>query len=126
MQINNETDMRQVFHRIDHDIDAVDSRPALTELYRQAGYLITLTFAPSWAEKFGGIEAQRLRQIGEDEFRKTAHKINQRAIRIGTETAAVVLATAALVKLLGTGWHTYLIALAGMAAVLYVVTRPTP
>jgi len=48
------------------------------------------------------------------------------AIRIGTEIAAVVLATAALVTLLGTGWHTYLIALAGMAAVLYVVAGVWP
>ena len=43
------------------------------------------------------------------------------AVRIGAETAAVVLTTAALVQWLGTGWHTYLIALAGMAAVLYLV-----
>jgi len=48
------------------------------------------------------------------------------AIRMGTETAAVVLATAALVKLLGTGWHTFLIALAGMAALLYVVAGIWP
>src|SRR5436190_8066215 len=32
------------------------------------------------------------------------------AVRMGAETAAVVVATAALVKLLGTGWHTFLIA----------------
>ncbi|HEV3068289.1 MAG TPA: CNNM domain-containing protein, partial [Streptosporangiaceae bacterium] len=48
------------------------------------------------------------------------------AIRMGAETAAVVLATAAVVKLLGTGWHTFLIALAGMAAVLYVVAGLWP
>ena len=48
------------------------------------------------------------------------------AIRMGAETAAVVLATAALVKLLGTGWHTFLIALAGMAALLYVVAGIWP
>src|SRR5579859_8203096 len=47
-------------------------------------------------------------------------------IRVSAETAAVVLATAALVTLLGTGWHTYLIALVGMAAVLYVVAGIWP
>jgi CBS domain containing-hemolysin-like protein len=48
------------------------------------------------------------------------------AIRIGAETAAVVLATAALVRLLGTGWHTFLIALAAMAVVLYLVAGVWP
>jgi hypothetical protein len=84
-EINNETDMHRVFREIREDVDEADSRPVLTELYRRAGYLITLTYAPSWAEKFGG-EAQRLRQVGEDEFRKTAHTINQRAGQIGTES----------------------------------------
>ena len=48
------------------------------------------------------------------------------AIRMGTETAAVVLATAALVTLLGTGWHTFLITFAGMAALLYLVAGIWP
>jgi CBS domain containing-hemolysin-like protein len=45
---------------------------------------------------------------------------------VGCQTAAVVLATAALVQLLGTGWRTFLIALVGMAAVLYVVAGVWP
>ena len=84
MQINSETDMRRAFQAIDQDAVRAGSRSDLTELYRRAGYLITLTFAPSWAEKFGD-EAERLRRVGEDEFRKTAHQINQRAAQIGTE-----------------------------------------
>jgi len=48
------------------------------------------------------------------------------AIRMGTETAAVVFATAALVTLLGTGWHTFLIALASMAVLLYLVAGIWP
>jgi CBS domain containing-hemolysin-like protein len=48
------------------------------------------------------------------------------AIRIGAETAAVVLTTAALVQWFGTGWHTFLIALAGMAALLYLVVGIWP
>ncbi len=47
-------------------------------------------------------------------------------LRAGSETAAVVLATAALVQLLGNGWRTYLIALAAMAAVLYIVAGVWP
>jgi CBS domain containing-hemolysin-like protein len=47
-------------------------------------------------------------------------------MRVGSETAAVVLATAGLVQVLGNGWRTYLIALAAMAAVLYVVAGIWP
>jgi CBS domain containing-hemolysin-like protein len=46
--------------------------------------------------------------------------------RVGSETAAVVVATAGLVQLLGNGWRTYLIALAAMAAVLYIVAGMWP
>jgi len=60
------------------------SRRSLTELYKRAGYMITLTYAPSWKERFGR-EASALRHIGENEFRKTAHKINIQAGKIGTD-----------------------------------------
>src|SRR5262249_57128431 len=46
--------------------------------------------------------------------------------RMGSETAAVVLMTAALVHWVGTGWHTFLIAVAVMTAVLYVVAGLWP
>jgi hypothetical protein len=46
--------------------------------------LITLTHASSWQEKFGR-DATSLREVGEEEFRKTAKKINRRAAQIGTE-----------------------------------------
>lgn len=45
--------------------------------------MITLTYAPSWGEKFGR-EAAALSRVGEEEFRKTAQKINRRARAIGT------------------------------------------
>src|SRR5262252_4946348 len=83
-EIHNKTDMRQVFGEIRRDVDGANSRPALTELYKRAGYLITLTYAPSWDQKFGK-EASALRDVGEDEFRKTARKINRRATKIGTD-----------------------------------------
>jgi CBS domain containing-hemolysin-like protein len=47
-------------------------------------------------------------------------------VRAGGEAASVVLLTAALVHWLGTGWRTYLIALAAMSAVLYVVAGIWP
>jgi hypothetical protein len=83
-EVNNKTDMKKVFAEIRRDIDNAKSRPALTELYKRAGYLITLTHAPSWKEKFGR-DAAALREVGEDEFRKTAKKINRRAVQVGTE-----------------------------------------
>ena len=82
--INSKTDMKKIFADIRRDVEHASSRPALTELYKRAGYLITLTYAPSWEEKFGR-EARSLRQTGEEEFRKTARKINRRAEAIGTE-----------------------------------------
>ena len=83
-EVNNKTGMKRVFGDIRRDVDQARSRPALTELYKRAGYMITLTYAPSWTEKFGR-EAAGLRQFGQDEFRKTAHKINRRARAIGTD-----------------------------------------
>jgi hypothetical protein len=83
-EIKNKTDMRKVFSAIRKDVSQAKSRPALTELYKRAGYLITLTHAPSWREKFGK-EAKELRELGKDEFGKTARKINSRANKIGAE-----------------------------------------
>jgi hypothetical protein len=82
--VENETDLRRVFKEIREDVDEAGSRHALTELYRRAGYLITLTYSPSWSAKFGG-EVHQLRQVAEDEFRLTAHGINQRANQIGIQ-----------------------------------------
>jgi hypothetical protein len=83
-EVNSKTGLKKIFLDIRRDIANAKSRPALTELYKRAGYLITLTHAPSWQEKFGK-DVQALRKVGEEEFRKTAHKINSRAKQIGTE-----------------------------------------
>jgi hypothetical protein len=83
-EINSRTGMKRVFQEIRREVDRARARPDLTELYKRAGYLITLTHAPSWHEKFGR-EANELRQVGKEEFAKTAHKINRRAAQIGTE-----------------------------------------
>jgi hypothetical protein len=83
-EINSKTGMKNVFQEIRRDVDHAGSRPSLTELYKRAGYLITLTHAPSWEEKFGK-EAATLRRIGVEEFSKTAKKINRRARKINTK-----------------------------------------
>jgi hypothetical protein len=83
-EVNSKTGLKRVFTAIRHDVDDARSRPALSELYKRAGYLVTLTHAPAWKEKFGR-EAATLRQIGKEEFHRTARKINRRAAQIGTE-----------------------------------------
>jgi hypothetical protein len=83
-EVQNKTDLEKIFTAIRHDIDTASSRPALTELYKRAGYLITLSHAPSWQTKFGD-EASALRTLAEDEFTTTAQKINRRAEAIGVD-----------------------------------------
>jgi hypothetical protein len=83
-EVKSKTGLKKIFTEIRHDVDEAQARPDLTELYKRAGYLITLTHAPSWEEKFGK-EVTALRQIAREEFGVTARKINQRARQIGTE-----------------------------------------
>src|SRR6266404_4259215 len=83
-EVNSQTGLKRVFQDIRHDIDEAKSRPDLTELYKRAGYLITLTHAPSWEEKWG-TEATKLRGVAKKEFSTTARKINRRARQIGAE-----------------------------------------
>ncbi len=85
-EVKSETGLRKIFSEIRRDVKEAKSRPALTELYKRAGYLITLTHAPSWREKFGK-DSDKLHAVGEDEFRKTARIINRRAAAIGTEAS---------------------------------------
>jgi hypothetical protein len=82
-QVENKNDLREIFAAIRHDVEQAKSRESLTELYRRAGYLITLTQAPSWEEKFGD-QADDLRRIAEAEFTMTARKVNRQAEAIGT------------------------------------------
>ena len=83
-EVENEADLARIFDEIRQDVRAADSRPTLTELHKRAGYLITLTYAPSWEEKFGH-KAEKLRMAARDEFRRTAKIINRRAEQIGAE-----------------------------------------
>jgi hypothetical protein len=83
-EVKNKTDLKKIFTGMRRDVGEARSRPDLTELYKRAGYLITLTHAPSWEEKFGK-EAVQLRKVATEEFGTTARKINSRAKQIGTE-----------------------------------------
>lgn len=83
-EVNSRSGLRRIFGEIRRDVAGAQTRPALTELYKRAGYLITLTHAPYWTAKFGN-RVGALRQVGKEEFAKTARKINRRAEKIGTK-----------------------------------------
>ena len=83
-EVHNKTDLEDIFLKIRKDVDDATVRSGLTELYRRAGYLITLTHAPSWEEKCGR-DAASLRKTAESEFATTARAINRKAREIGTE-----------------------------------------
>jgi hypothetical protein len=83
-EVDNKTDLKKVFSEIRQDVENAKSRSDLTELHRRAGYLITLTNASSWEKKFGD-DIRDIREVAEEEFAKTARKINRRAEEIGVE-----------------------------------------
>lgn len=83
-EVDNKTDLKEVFSEIRDDVEKADSRDRLTELYRRAGYLITLTNASTWEKKFGN-DIDDIRDTAEEEFSKTARAINSQAESIGTE-----------------------------------------
>jgi hypothetical protein len=83
-EVKSNTNLKKAFQDIRRNVNHVSTRPALTELYKRAGDLITLTSEPDWQEKFG-TKADVLRKTGQEEFRRTAKKINRRATEIGTE-----------------------------------------
>jgi hypothetical protein len=80
----NKIDLRRIFREIREDVESAASRQTLTELYKQAGYYITLTHATPIDEKVDGtIKIER--GIAEREFARTVRKINERAKKIGLE-----------------------------------------
>jgi hypothetical protein len=77
-QVNNVTDLRNTFQEIRAEVGGANTREDLTKLYRRAGVLVTLTNSPPWRRKFGPA-ADELRRVAEEEFKRTARVINQRA-----------------------------------------------
>ena len=80
--VDSQADIDHIFAEIREDLRHAGSRATLTELYRRAGYLITLTYAPSWDERFGD-KAVSLRHAAEADFRKLVKSLNARAHKIG-------------------------------------------
>jgi len=81
-EVKNESDLKEIYRAIRSEIEGARSRPALTELYKRAGYLITLTHTPAWKKRFGDRIAS-LRALGQEQFSITARSVNRRAEQIG-------------------------------------------
>lgn len=82
--VKSKADIDKIFTEIREDIAQARSREALTELYRRAGYLITLTYAKS-GEQHLGDKAAGVRHEAEADFRKIARQINSHAGKIGVK-----------------------------------------
>ncbi len=80
--VEGKADIDRIFAEIRDDLGHAKSRATLTELYRRAGYLITLTYAPSWDKRFGD-KAASLRHEAEADFRKLVKSLNAHAETIG-------------------------------------------
>lgn len=92
--VNGVGDLKSIFRKIRSQMnprslgqivaqnDDVDSkRQALTELYRRASYLCTLSgvsgeASPVWKDKFYG-KLQKMQEVASEEFTKTAQKANK-------------------------------------------------
>jgi hypothetical protein len=81
--IDSTADLISGFAEIRDKIPLAESRPELSELYRRAGYLISIAYASSHNILLG-IDRLNIRQLGDEEFNRIADSINARAREIGT------------------------------------------
>jgi hypothetical protein len=84
-EVNSLEDLRRINREIRRKMDAVTSRPQLTELKKRSDYLCTLAEAPSWQEKFGQ-KIDRVRQVVQEEDAKTTRHANELAKKHGWDT----------------------------------------
>jgi len=78
------TDVRRTFQEIREAVEKAQSKEDLTELYKQAVYMILMTHSSPLDEKVDR-EMRRRREITEREFTRTVNIINKRAEKIGVE-----------------------------------------
>ena len=84
LEIDNKTVLQTAFSEIRADVENAGSRAELTELYNRAGYLIAIAYDSFWERKFFD-DIEDIHHIADEEFKRTARKINNRANRIGIE-----------------------------------------
>ncbi len=84
LEIDSKAVLKEAFAEIRDEIQQATSSYDLTDLYNRAGYLITLANDTFWERKFSE-DIEDIHQTAEDEFRKTARRINNQAEHIGLE-----------------------------------------
>lgn len=82
-EIHDRTDVRQTFKEIRDVLEKAETREDLTELYKQAVYMILMTHSTPLNEK--DREMKRRRELTEQEFTRTVRMINERAKKINVE-----------------------------------------
>jgi len=82
-EIHDRKDVRRTFAEIRAAVEKAVSREDLTELYKQAVYMILMTHSSPVNEKDSAMK--RRRQSTEREFARTVRLINQKAKKIGVE-----------------------------------------
>ena len=82
LEVDNQTNLRNVFSEIRADIDQADSRYKLDGIYNRAGYVVVLVNDAFWERKFSE-DIDNMRSIAEAEFRETARRLNMHAEKIG-------------------------------------------
>jgi hypothetical protein len=75
--------IRRTFQEIRDVLEKAQTREDLTELYKQAVYMILMTHSAPVNEQ--DRELKQRRETAEREFSRTVHMINQRAKKIGVE-----------------------------------------
>jgi hypothetical protein len=78
------TDVKRTFQEILEAVEKAQSKEDLTELYKQAVYMILMTHSSPIDEKLDK-DLRKRREITEGEFAKTVHMINKQAEKIGVE-----------------------------------------
>jgi len=82
-EIHDRKDVRRTFAEIRAALEKAATREDLTELYKQAVYMILMTHSSPLNEKDSAMK--RRRQSTEREFARTVRLINQKAKKIGVE-----------------------------------------
>src|SRR5262245_22963472 len=82
LEIDSQAVLKDAFLEIRHEVSRATSRLELTDLYNRAGYLVTLAYDSFLERKFFD-NIDEVRYTAEEEFGKTARKINDQAEKIG-------------------------------------------
>ena len=77
------THVRRTFKEVRDVLEKAETKEDLTELYKQAVYMIMMTHSAPLNEK--DREMKRRREAAEREFGRTARAINRRAKKLGVE-----------------------------------------